>query len=46
MQIRIVLSLNAEEEKEINAAYAKYLLEGGKNTKNGWIKKLIKESIE
>ena len=37
-QIRLNLTLSPEEEKDILAAYARYLSSGGKETKNKWIK--------
>ena len=46
MQIRLNLTLSREEERRILEAYAKYLSEGGKETKNKWIKEKIMEVIE
>lgn len=47
-QRRIVLSLKAWEEKEINAAYARYLTDGreeDKIPKNMWIKAIVMAEI-
>ena len=47
-QRRIVLSLKAREEKEINAAYARYLTDGkeeDKVPKNIWIKSIVIREI-
>ena len=44
-QIRLNLTLSATEEEEILAAYARYLSEGGKDTKNKWIKEIIMERL-
>lgn len=46
MQIRLNLTLSREEERRILEAYAKYLNQGGKETKNKWIKEKIMEVIE
>ena len=43
-QRRVVLTLKDWEEKEINAAYARYLTDGreeGKLPKNIWIKSIV-----
>lgn len=46
MQIRLNLTLSAEEERRILEAYAEYLSRGGNQTKNKWIKEKIMETIE
>lgn len=44
-QIRLWLTLSAEEETTINEAYGRYVLAGGKISRNKWIVEKIKESI-
>lgn len=46
MQIRLNLTLSRDEERRILEAYANYLSQGGKETKNKWIKEKIMEVIE
>lgn len=45
-QIRLNLTLTAEEEDLIADRYGMYLTNGGRLTKNMWIKKIIMEKIE
>ena len=44
-QIRLWLTLSAEEEAAINEAYGRYILAGGKTSRNKWIVEKIKEGI-
>ena len=44
-QIRLWLTLSADEEKAINEAYGRYVLAGGKMSRNKWIMERIMESI-
>lgn len=46
MQMRTVLSFTPEEERKVMDAYVMYLKEGGKLSKNRWMKEMIMESIE
>lgn len=44
-QIRLWLTLTAEEDMTINEAYGRYVLAGGKMSRNKWIMKEIMEKI-
>lgn len=44
-QIRLWLTLSAEEDMAINEAYGRYVLGGGKMSRNKWILERIMESI-
>ena len=44
-QIRLWLTLSADEEKAINEAFGRYVLAGGKMSRNKWIMERIMESI-
>ena len=44
-QIRLWLTLSAEEDMAINEAYGRYVLAGGKMSRNKWIMERIMESI-
>lgn len=45
-QIRLWLTLSAEEDMAINEAYGRYVLAGGKMSRNKWIMERIMESIQ
>ena len=45
MQIRTVLTWTAEEEQKISDAYIVYLQNGGRQSKNKWMKEMIMEKI-
>ena len=45
MQIRTVLTWTAEEEQKISDAYIVYLQNGGRQSKNKWMKEIIMEKI-
>jgi hypothetical protein len=48
-QRRLVLSLKDWEEREINAAYARYLTDGreeDKLSKNIWVKNIVMREIQ
>ena len=45
MQIRTVITWTAEEEQKISDAYIVYLQNGGRLSKNKWMKEMIMESI-
>lgn len=45
MQIRTVLTWTAEEEQKISDAYIVYLQNGGRLSKNKWIKEMVMEKI-
>ena len=45
MQIRSVITWTAEEEQRISDAYIVYLQNGGRLSKNKWMKEMIMESI-
>ena len=45
MQIRTVLTWTAEEEQKISDAYIVYLQNGGRQSKNKWMKEIVMEKI-
>ena len=45
MQIRSVITWTAEEVQRISDAYIVYLQNGGRLSKNKWMKEMIMESI-
>ena len=46
MQIRTVITWTADEEQKVRDAYIAYLQNGGRATKNKWIKDMIMEKIQ
>ena len=45
MQIRSVITWTAEEEQKISDAYIVYLQNGGRQSKNKWMKEIVMEKI-
>lgn len=44
-QIRLNLTVTEAEEEEINNSYGRYILAGGKGSRNQWLKRMILEGI-